>query len=161
MLQSLSFQILHHDVGLTLMLTHIMDGADVGMVQRRGGPGFTLESFQCLAVLRQLVRKELQGHMPAQASVFGFVNDTHSSATELLYDFVMSDRVADHVLFTHHSGTANANNTLPRHSAPEAIARVDINHPPDRCGAGRIQRSSPRRGLRLSFRIPARYRNPR
>jgi len=32
-LQGLAFQVLHDDEGLSLMLTNVVDGADVGMIQ--------------------------------------------------------------------------------------------------------------------------------
>ena len=69
--------------GLLSCLRQIVDGADVGVVERRGGPGLTLKAFQGLRSAGQLFRQELQRHPPTEVQVFGFVDDTHTAAAEL------------------------------------------------------------------------------
>jgi len=51
MFQGQAIQKLHHDLGLIAMLADLMDRANVGMVQRRGGTGFAAEAFEHLAVM--------------------------------------------------------------------------------------------------------------
>ena len=53
-------QVLHHDEGSAFVLAEFVDGADVGMIERRGGASFAAETFQGLRVLRHFVRQELQ-----------------------------------------------------------------------------------------------------
>ncbi len=50
MLQRLAFEQLHHDEGRMVELTHVVNGADVGMVQGRCGAGLALEPFEGLGV---------------------------------------------------------------------------------------------------------------
>ncbi len=49
-LQRLALQKLHDDEGLAFVLTNLMNGADIGMVERGGGAGLALETLQRLAV---------------------------------------------------------------------------------------------------------------
>ncbi len=62
------------------MLTNVVDDADVGMIQCRGSSGLSLETLQCLAILGELLRQELQGHIAAQAGVLSLVDHTHPTA---------------------------------------------------------------------------------
>ncbi len=61
LLQGLSLQILHGDEGLAFVLVDIVNDADVGMIERGGSPGFPLESFQGLPVLREFFGQEFEG----------------------------------------------------------------------------------------------------
>jgi hypothetical protein len=47
-----------------------MDGADVGMIQGRGGARFQLETLQRLLVLCQIFRKKLQRDAPPELEIF-------------------------------------------------------------------------------------------
>ncbi len=84
LLQRVALQQFHHDVGLAILLANLMNRADVGMVQRRGGPGFPLESFQRLPVFSQFFGEKLERNEAAQSGVFGLVDHTHPAATQLL-----------------------------------------------------------------------------
>jgi len=95
-LQGLAFQVLHDDEGLSFMLTNVVDGADVGMVQCRRCSGFPLEPLQCLLVLGVFLRQKLQGHIATQAGVLSPVHHTHAPFTDLLQNLVMADGRADH-----------------------------------------------------------------
>jgi hypothetical protein len=53
-------QRLHHDEGVAFVLPDVVNRADVGMIERRGSPRFTSESFQGLLVSGKVVRQELQ-----------------------------------------------------------------------------------------------------
>src|SRR5437870_10365600 len=53
-------QKLHRDERLRIALANLVDGADVGMVQGRGGAGLAAESFQRLSVLGNAIRQKLQ-----------------------------------------------------------------------------------------------------
>src|ERR1700722_2945654 len=88
-LQGRTFEILHGDEGLTLLLADIVDGADVGMVQRRGGLGLTLEAAESLGILGDFIGQELQRHKTAQAGVFGLINNSHAPAAQPFEDAVV------------------------------------------------------------------------
>ena len=83
-LQRLALEQLHRDEGPAAVVADFVDGADVRVVQRRGGARFALESRQRLRVARPLVGQELQGHRPVQARVLGPVDDAHAATAELL-----------------------------------------------------------------------------
>ncbi len=90
------FQVLHDNEVEPLLFADIVDGADVGMVQRGCGTRLPLKALIGLWVIRQLFRKELQGDAPAQAKVLGFIDNAHATAAQLLRDAVVRDRLADH-----------------------------------------------------------------
>jgi hypothetical protein len=68
---------------------------DVWVVQRRGSLGFSQKTRQCLWVLGYIIRKKLKRDKAMKASVLGFVDDTHTAATELLEDTVVRDGLSD------------------------------------------------------------------
>ena len=82
--------------GLAVLLADFVDGADVGMVQRRGGLRFTLETGQSLGVSGHLIGQELEGYKAVAARVLGLVDHTHPAAAELLDNAVVRDGLADH-----------------------------------------------------------------
>ena len=97
MLQRHAVEEFHGDEGPTVLLSDLVDGADVGMVQGRGRLGFALETGQRLGIFGHLIGKKFEGHEAVQGCVFGFVNDAHSAAAQLFYDEVMRDGLADHL----------------------------------------------------------------
>ena len=76
-----AFEILHDDVGEAVLRADFVDGADVGMVERRGGAGFAAETLEGLRIVGGFGRKKFQRDEAAELDVFGFVDDTHASAT--------------------------------------------------------------------------------
>ena len=81
---------------MTLVLADFVNGADVGMIQRRRGACFTAKAFECLGILGRIVGKEFQGDESSELSVFRLVNDTHTAPTKKFEDAVMGDGLADH-----------------------------------------------------------------
>jgi len=94
--ERLSFEKLHRDEGLALVLVDVVDGADVGVVEGGGGASLALEAFLCLVAGEQPLGQELERHLAAEAGVFGLVDHTHPPAAELLEDAVVRDSLADH-----------------------------------------------------------------
>jgi hypothetical protein len=90
-LQCRSVQILHDDKGLPVHLVNLVDGANVRVVQRRGGFGFTLKAGERLRVSADIIRKEFECDRAIEFYVFGLVDNTHSPTTELFDDTVMRD----------------------------------------------------------------------
>ncbi len=82
---------LHDEEGAAALLANVVDGADVGMVQRRGGLGLAAKALEGLAILREIVGKKLEGDEAAETRVLGFVDHAHAAATELFDDPVMRD----------------------------------------------------------------------
>src|SRR5712691_2707535 len=81
-LKSLPFKQLHRDEGLAIVLADFVDGADVGMVQSRGGSCFPPKAFERLWVSGYVLRQEFQGDEATEFSVLGLVHDTHATTAE-------------------------------------------------------------------------------
>ena len=95
LLQRGALQILHGDEGAAVLLADIMNGADVGMIQRGRGSSLALEPAQRLTVAGEFVRQELQRDEAMEPGVLRFVNHAHSAAAKLLDDAVVGERLAD------------------------------------------------------------------
>jgi hypothetical protein len=76
------------------VLANLVDGADIGMIQRRCGAGFPAEAFERLGVLGRILGQKLQSHQPAKFRVLSLVDHTHAAA-QLFDDTVMRDGLAD------------------------------------------------------------------
>ena len=85
----------HGDEGAAVVFADVVDGADVGMVQRGGGTRFTFESFERLRVVGEIVGEKFESDEAAEARVFGFVDDAHSATAEFFDDAVVRDCLAD------------------------------------------------------------------
>jgi hypothetical protein len=88
-LERLAIEKFHGDESVALLLTDIVNRADVGMVQGGGGLRFALESRESLRIARDILRQKFQRDEALEARVFGLVNDTHASAAELFDDAVV------------------------------------------------------------------------
>src|ERR1700735_1160186 len=96
MLQRRTLSGLHHDERPAFMLINIVDRADVGMIQRRSCPRFTVESFECLPVFGGIFRQEFQGDAAAQPCILAAIHHAHAATAELLKYAVVGKRLADH-----------------------------------------------------------------
>ena len=95
-LQGHAVQKFHGDECLAVLLANVVDGADVGMVQRGRGLGFALKTSECLRVAGNFLGQELEGNEAMQPRVLSLVDHAHPAATELLDDAVMRNGLADH-----------------------------------------------------------------
>ena len=66
------------------------------MIQGRDDACFTQEALHRLGIGARLVGQELDGHLAAEARVFGFVDHAHAAGAEARQDLVVRDRLADH-----------------------------------------------------------------
>ena len=89
--QGLPFEQLHGDEGTPLIFVDLVDGADVGMIEGRGGAGLAFKSLQCSRLDGGTFRKELQSDQTAQTNVLGFIHHAHAALTQLSLDAVMRD----------------------------------------------------------------------
>ncbi len=93
--ESRSLQVLHGNEGLAILFAHLIDRADVRMIQRGCSARLTVESAQRLRVGGEPVGKELQGDEAAKRRVLRFIDDPHTTAAKLIHDVVMRDGLAD------------------------------------------------------------------
>ena len=96
LLESLPLQQFHGDEIAAVGLPDLIDGADVRVIQGRGGPGLALEALQRRRVFFQLSGQELQSDVPAEVEVFSFVHHTHAAAAKLVQDAVVGNGFAGH-----------------------------------------------------------------
>ena len=94
--EGLALHPLHHDEWLALVFTDVVHRADVGVVQRGGGPRFDAKPFHSLPISRQFFRDEFEGNLAAKAGVVSAVNDAHTAGAELVDHPIMRNRFADH-----------------------------------------------------------------
>ena len=96
MLQGVAIEKFHGDEGLAVLVVYFVNGADVGMIQGRGGFGFALEAGEGLRIFGDFVGEEFQGDEAAELYVLGFVDNAHASAAEFLDDAVVRDGLSEH-----------------------------------------------------------------
>ena len=80
------------------------------MVERRGGLGFTFETFVNLRIRNQMWRNELKRDFTLELEIGRFPYLSHASGAELLKDLVVADGLADHdepILPCSHSHLSN------------------------------------------------------
>ena len=75
----------------------VLNGADVGMIQRRSRTRFAAEALQRSRITRHIVRQELERDEASQARVLGLVDDTHAATAELFDNAIVRDRGVDHL----------------------------------------------------------------
>jgi hypothetical protein len=95
-LQRHAVEKLHDDERLTFVPADFMNGADIWMVQGRRSASLSTETLQRLRVLRNFLREKFESDEASKLGVFGFIDNTHTTAAELLHDAVVRDRLADH-----------------------------------------------------------------
>jgi hypothetical protein len=94
--ESNALEELHRDKGPIIILADLVNRADVGMVQRRGGARLAAEALQCLWVASYIFGKELERDVSAQIGVFGLVDHAHAATPQLFKDAVVGDRGSKH-----------------------------------------------------------------
>jgi hypothetical protein len=95
MFEGLALQVLQADEVLAIGFIDVINRANVGMVQSRGGLGLALGAFQSLPVPRQFLRQKLQCNGTLEPSVFRLVDHSHPATTQLLQDSIMRNCFAD------------------------------------------------------------------
>src|SRR5262249_30014768 len=74
-----------------VLVTNVVQRADVGMVQVRDDAGLALKALAPLGVGGEFRRQHLNGHRPVQTRVPGAVDLPHASRTEGCEDFIGSE----------------------------------------------------------------------
>ena len=86
----------HGDEGLVTVFADFVDGANVGMIESRGGTRLAAKAFERLRVLREEIGEEFEGYEAAEFGVLGFVDYAHAAAANFFDDAVVRDGLADH-----------------------------------------------------------------
>src|SRR5713226_9726663 len=69
LLERFAVQKLHDDERSSVVLSNVINGADVRMVQRRSGFSLAPEALQRMSIPRKFVRQKLQGYKAFQAGI--------------------------------------------------------------------------------------------
>ena len=76
------------------MIADLVDGQDVGMIERGSGAGFVQEPAHALWIARELRSQHLERDRPAQGRVDGLVDLAHPAAPEQVLNLVPADGAA-------------------------------------------------------------------
>jgi hypothetical protein len=79
---------LHTDEGFVPVEAEIVDGDDIGVVQRGGRSRFVEELFACRRILRERFGQDLVGDGTFEQMIVGFVDGAHPSFAEHPGDLV-------------------------------------------------------------------------
>ena len=96
-LQAGTFEQFHGDEGLRPLVADFQDGADVGVVQRRGQPGFALEPPDRIDVLGQVFLDDLDRHGTGKASILRLIDHTHPARAERPDEVEVGQLASDHM----------------------------------------------------------------
>ena len=96
MLQRGAFHEFHGNKCLAVLLANFVDGADVGMIERRRRASLSSKALQHLRILCQLIGEKLERDKAAKEEILGFVDNTHAAATQHFDDSIVGDGLADH-----------------------------------------------------------------
>ncbi len=96
MLQGDAVEKLHGNERLLAMFTDFVDGADIGMIQRRRRARLPAKAFQRLRVARKFIRQKFEGNKAAQLGVLRLIDHTHAAATQLFDNAVVRDGLPNH-----------------------------------------------------------------
>ena len=97
--ERLPLEQLHHDERLTAgvgILADLVDGADIGVIQRRGRARLAAQPLDCGRMITRLRRQHLDRHLPSERDVLGTEDEPHAAAAELIDDPVVREGAADH-----------------------------------------------------------------
>jgi len=72
-----------------------VDGANVGVIERRGCLCLAPESLERLRIISNIRRQKLESDEPVQNGVLGLVHNAHAATTEFLDDAVVRDGLAE------------------------------------------------------------------
>src|SRR5205085_1006255 len=87
---------LHGDVIRAAGRADVIDVDDVGMIQSRGGLRLLLETSPALGTGGRIRTQDLDGYRPVEMRIEGPVDHAHSAFTELCFNPVMAEGLADH-----------------------------------------------------------------
>jgi hypothetical protein len=97
MLKGYAFKTFHDNEGAAILLAEVIDGADVGVIERGCGAGFAAKAFEYLTVQGQVLGKKLERNKAAKARVLRAVNHAHSTAAKLVNNAVVRESRVNHV----------------------------------------------------------------
>ena len=92
--QRLALQQFADDVRRAFVRADVVDGEDVGMIQRRRGAGFLLEAAKAVGIRRIRGGQDLDRDLASETRVVGEINLAHSATAQQVQDFVGAEQRA-------------------------------------------------------------------
>ena len=86
--QSLALHILHHQVGGPILAAHVVQHANVRMIQGRNDAGFPLEALPGLGIVRKMRGQDLDGDGALQTRVAGAIHFSHAACSQRRLNFI-------------------------------------------------------------------------
>ena len=96
MLERLPLQQLHGDERPAFGLVHVVNRADVGVIEGGSGLGFALETLERRVILCEFLRQKLQRDEAVELGVLGLIDHAHSAAAKLFKYPIMRERFVNH-----------------------------------------------------------------
>ena len=94
-LQRHALEKLHNDEGVPVLLTDVVNRADVGMIQGRSSLSLALESGERLRIAGNFIGQELESYEAMQPRVLGLVN-AHPATAKPFDSAVVRDGLINH-----------------------------------------------------------------
>ena len=92
----LSLDKLHHDKLFPIFFAHIMNNADMRMIEHGSRLRFLQEARLLHRSFFKMMRKKLERDDPIQLVVLCFIDNTHASFANKFHNCVLADRFPDH-----------------------------------------------------------------
>ena len=94
MLERPPLEELHGDKRPALEFADIVNRTDIGVVESGRGARFAAKPLVSLGIVRNVVRQEFQRNTAAEARVFGFVHDAHTSTAQFFQNAIVGNGAA-------------------------------------------------------------------
>lgn len=91
--ESFSLHILHHHVACSVLIAHIMEDTDIGVIKRGECTCFTFESCTEIIAVSNVFRQNFDGHGAVEPCVAGTINLTHSTGSKSGENLIRADFV--------------------------------------------------------------------
>ena len=125
LVQRLARHVLHHDESLIAVFAHLIDSANIRMLDRRSQPCLAQHSRAQLFGREQPGAQNLQHHRTLQQRVVGQENYAASAGAQLALNLVMLDRSSLHLLSSVPAPPLRMSQFLNTH---RAVGQVLVSH---------------------------------
>ena len=89
--ERLALDVLHHQEVHAVLITYVVERADVRVIQRGDRPRFALESFACHRIHMKQRGQDLDSHGSGQASITALVDLPHAAGSQKSGDLIRTE----------------------------------------------------------------------
>src|SRR5262249_16841477 len=109
-----AFDEFHYQVVNAVLVTDVIEGTDVRMIQARHRSSLTFESLMELGVCREVIWQDFDRHRPIETSVTRAIDFSHPARAERGEDFVRSELCARGYCHTQEIGSLLGRSLSPQ-----------------------------------------------